>query len=162
MKRANLKDLINIFIDTYGNWIDDRCPKLAASLSFYSILSLVPFLVILLYLGSFMLDQEHMTEAIIKNIKEIFGEQGEILFRDLMQYSFFAEKGFIPTVTSSVILIFGPLGVFMELKDSLNIIWGIEVRPGRGIKVFLKNRLFTFPIILAIFLFSDHSLRYPF
>jgi membrane protein len=46
--------------------------------------------------------------------------------------------------------LFGALGVFIELKESLNMIWGIEVKPGKSLKLFFKNRLLTFPLIFAI------------
>jgi membrane protein len=141
-----LKDLR----DAYFQWLDDKAMKLSASLSFYSILSLVPFLVIIISIVGFFFGEESATASIVSQVRDLIGIEGAELIKKLSSYSFFADTGILPSIISAFILIVGSLAVFIELKESLNIIWGIEVKPGKGLKLFFKNRIFTFPIILAI------------
>jgi membrane protein len=136
--------------DAYFQWLDDKAIKLSASPSFYSILSLVPFLVIIISIVGLIFGEESATESIVSQVRDIVGIEGAELIEKLSSYSFFTETGIIPSIISAFILIAGSLAVFIELKESLNIIWGIEVKPGKGVKLFFKNRIFTFPIILAI------------
>ncbi|MBL1213325.1 MAG: YihY/virulence factor BrkB family protein [Ignavibacteriae bacterium] len=148
--KIRIKDLPSILEETYLQWVDDKALKLAASLSFYSILSLVPLLVIIVSTAGLVLGQQEASSSIITQVRELIGEKGAVLFEELMSYSFFKDTGIIPTVISAGVLLFGSLGVFIELKESLNIVWGIEVKPGKGFKLFFKNRLLTFPFIFGI------------
>ena len=111
---------------------------------------MVPFLVIVISIVGFFLGQEAANQTIVEQVGELIGAEGAELFKTLAEYSFFKESGLVPTIISGTILIAGALGVFIELKESLNIIWGIEIKPGNSLKLFFKNRLFTFPIIFAI------------
>jgi membrane protein len=150
MKKIKIKDLPKLLKSTFEQWLDDKSLKLAASLSFYSVLSLVPLLVIVISTVGFFLGQEKAAESIVTQASEFIGDKGAALLQNLSTYSFFTESGIIPTIISASILFLGALGVFIELKESLNMIWGIEVKPGRGLKLFFKNRLITFPFIFAI------------
>ncbi len=150
MKKVKIKELPSILNEAYMQWVDDKALKLAASLSFYSILSLVPLLAIIVSIAGFFIGEKTATESIISQIQDLIGEKGASLFRELAGYSFFNKSGFLPTIISGIVLIVGSLGVFVELKESMNIIWGIEIKPGKGLKLFFKNRLLTFPIIFAI------------
>lgn len=150
MKKIKIKDFPKLLKSTFEQWLDDKSLKLAASLSFYSVLSLVPLLVIVISTVGFFLGQEKAAESIVTQASEFIGDKGAVLLQNLSTYSFFTESGIIPTIISASILFLGALGVFIELKESLNMIWGIEVKPGRGLKLFFKNRLITFPFIFAI------------
>jgi membrane protein len=162
MKKIKIKHLPNILKSTLYQWSDDKALKLAASLSFYSILSLVPLLVIVISTVGFFLGQEKAAESIVLQASEFIGDKGAALLQNLSTYSFFTDSGIIPTLISTIILFFGALGVFIELKESLNMIWGVEVKPGKGFKLFFKNRLLTFPLIFAIGLLLILSLLISF
>ncbi|MCB9247525.1 MAG: YihY/virulence factor BrkB family protein [Ignavibacteriales bacterium] len=136
MKKVKIKDFPTLIKDTYMQWLDDKSLKLAASLSFYSILSMVPFLVIVISIVGFFLGQETANQTIVEQVGELIGVEGAELFKTLAEYSFFKESGLVPTIISGTILIAGALGVFIELKESLNIIWGIEIKPGNSLKLF--------------------------
>lgn len=134
----------------YLQWVDDKAMKLSASLSFYSILSLVPLLVVILSIAGFFIGHQAAITSVVGQVNELVGSEGAQLIKELSGYSFFTNTGLIPSIISAFILFAGSLAVFIELKESLNVIWGIEVKPGKGIKLFFKNRIFTFPLILAI------------
>jgi membrane protein len=145
-----LKRFLNDLKNAYFQWLDDKAMKLSASLSFYSILSLVPFLVIIVSIIGFFFGHESATSSIVSQVKDLVGSEGAELIKKLSSYSFFTDSEILPSIISTIILIVGSLAVFIELKESLNIIWGIEVKTGKGLKLFLKNRIVTFPIVLAI------------
>ncbi len=145
-----IKEIIFMLKQAYLQWVDDKAMKLSASLSFYSILSLVPLLVIILSIAGFFIGHQAAITSVVGQVNELVGSEGAQLIKKLSGYSFFTNTGLIPSVISAVVLFAGSLAVFIELKESLNVIWGIEVKPGKGIKLFFKNRIFTFPLILAI------------
>jgi membrane protein len=49
-----------------------------------------------------------------------------------------------------VALVFGLWGVFGELQDALNTIWGVAPKPGRGVRGILKDRLGSFALVVGI------------
>jgi membrane protein len=57
--------------------------------------------------------------------------------------------GIFAAVLSIILLIFGAISVFMELQESLNIIWGVELKPGRGLRNFLRTRIVSFSMVIA-------------
>ena len=57
--------------------------------------------------------------------------------------------GIFAAVLSVILLIFGAVSVFIELQESLNIIWGVELKPGRGLRNFIRTRIVSFSMVIA-------------
>lgn len=146
----NPKIFFSILKETYIQWVDDKAVKLAGALSFFSLFSLVPLLVITISVVGFFFGSKVATGSIINEVDNIIGREGARVVENLLENAVFAEEGTLATIISVVVLLVGSVIVFVELKESLNIIWGIEIRPGKGLKIFFKNRLFTFPVVLGI------------
>ncbi len=150
MRKVKIRDIPSILSETYEQWLDDKSFKLSASLSFYSILSLVPLVVIITAVAGFFIGERTAIESILVQVREFIGPKGADLFEKLISYSFFEDSALLPSLISAFVVIAGSVIVLIDLKESLNIIWGIEVKPGKSFKLFFKNRLFAFPLVLAV------------
>lgn len=125
--------------------------RLSASLAYYAIFSLAPLLVILISMAGMVFGEEAARGQLSHQIAALAGEGAGEAIRSAVQSSA-AQKtaGIWATALSTALLLFGASTVFAELKDSLNSVWGVVVKPGRPFFTLLHDRFFSFSIVLAI------------
>lgn len=142
------KHLLNLCRLTLSAWIDDKAPRLGASLAFYSILSLGPLLLLLVQVGSAILGREVAEGQIVGQIEYLVGQQGlEAVDSILRAAANRHEASLLATILTFGVLLFGASGVFGELQDALNIIWKSPPRPGKPILIYLQEKLFAFLMV---------------
>jgi membrane protein len=150
------KKLIEIwkFIErVFDQWIEDKCPKLGAALSFYTIFSLSPLLVIAVSIAGFIFGEAAARGEIVYQIQDLVGKEGAMIVQTALKNSQYSADGLTALVISAVTLLIGSTVVFVELQDSLNMIWKVKRKPGRSflkvIKGLFKDRSQSFAIVVA-------------
>ena len=132
---------------TFNEFISDNGPKLAASLSYYTIFSLPPLLIIIIFLCGIFFGAEAVRGEIFGQINGLVGNEAAIQIQDMIKnVKRSNSNGFAATI-GVITLIIGASGVFSEMQDSINFIWGLKAKPKRGFIKFLKNRLMSFSMI---------------
>ena len=133
---------------TFNDWLEDKAPKLAASLALYAMLSLAPMLVIFLkVVGIVFRDETDKVESFMQGVMPGAGAQAvEEMIRNASQPG----GGVFATTISVVIAAFGATGVFGELQDSMNTIWEVKPKPGRGIWGFIRTRFLSLAMVLGL------------
>lgn len=122
---------------------------MAAALSYYSAFSIGPLLVIVIAIVGFFFGDEAARGGISGQIRYITGNDGAEMIETIIKGASNKTTGIIAAFTSIIFLVLGATGVFLELQESLNIIWGVESKPGRGIWGIIKNRLVSFSMVVA-------------
>lgn len=135
--------------EAYFEFLDDKGFKMAASLSYYSAFSLGPLLIIVIAIAGFVFGEDAAKGQIFYELRNLVGPDGAVMIETILKGASSKSTGIIATAISIILLILGSVGVFLELQESLNIIWGIELKPGRGIWGFIKNRLVSFSMVVA-------------
>ncbi len=136
---------------TYEEWSEDRVPRHAAALAYYTSFSLAPLLVVLIAIAGFVFGAEAVRGQLDTQIRGLLGEDGARAVQDMVQNaSAHPSSGTIATIFSIGALLFGATGVFGELQDSLNTIWDVKPKPGRGLRGLLQDRLLSFGMVLAM------------
>jgi membrane protein len=133
---------------TYSDWSEDKAPRLGAALAYYTVFSLAPLLIIVLAIAGAVFDPETVRSQINQQLG--LGETGGEGVAKLISAAQTHGGGLLATVLSIVAVLFGATGVFVQLKDSLNTIWEVETKPGRGVWAIVFERLLSFVMILAI------------
>jgi len=133
--------------ETIKGFFADDVIKLSAALSFWTIFSLPPLLIIIISLAGFFFGAEAVQGQIFGQIKGLVGNDLAIQIQDVIKNVKLSGNNLFTTITGGVILLIGALGVFSEIQDSINSIWGIKAKPKRGIIKFLVNRLMSFSMI---------------
>lgn len=135
--------------DTCLGWVNDGAPRLGAALAFYSILSLVPLLLLFLSIASFFWGSQTAHGHITQQIVAIFGEHAAVAMQDVLNVTADAKDGgIIASILGFLTLAFSASGMFGELQSAMNIIW--KVKPiGRPILTLLRDRLFSFLMVLS-------------
>jgi membrane protein len=135
--------------EAVNDWSHDRAPRLGAALAYYTVFSLVPFLVVIIALIGMVFGEDAARSAILSQIATLVGEQSAAAIKDLIQRAEQPSTGLIATGLAVVTLLFGASGVFGQLQDALNTVWGIEPKEGRGIWGFVKDRFLSFVAVLG-------------
>lgn len=143
--------LIPLLKEAASDWVDDGAMRLSSSLAYYAIFSLAPLLVILISMAGLVFGEEAARGQLSQQIAVIAGKGAGDAIQAAVQSSA-AQKstGIWATVLSTALLLFGASTVFAELKDALNTIWGVVVKPGRPFFTLVRDRFFSFSIVLAI------------
>jgi len=146
----NGADLLLLFKLTFSRWSEDKVPKLAAALAFYTSFSVAPILFIAIAVAGVLFGADAAGDGISKEISRLVGARiGEGL-ETVLKRACQPRTGVHATILGGVALVFGAYGVFGELQDSLNIIWKVRRKEGRGIWATIRARFLSFLLVLAI------------
>jgi membrane protein len=147
--KKNLITAKNLLAETYDEFIDDKAIKMSAALSFFTLFSLSPLLLIIISIAGAIFGEEAAGGEIVAQIQNLIGYEGAQIIETVIKNASETETGIVSTIIGIIVLILGSLGVFLELKESLNVIWGAELKPGRGIMGLLKTRLSSFVMVIG-------------
>ena len=148
--KLNFKKIREFILAVFDKWIDDKAPKLGAALSFYTIFSLAPLLVIIIAVAGFIFGPDAARGELVGQIKDLVGTEGAQVVQTALKNTNDPESGTIAIIISVITLIIGSTVVFVELQESLNLIWRVKSKPGRSIiKSFLSDRVQAFALVIA-------------
>jgi len=148
--KKNIKFIWEFLLDVINKFIDDKCPKLGAALSFYTIFSLAPLLIIAISVAGLIFGEKAASGQIVGEIKDIVGPESAVLIQNALKKVSFSAANIIAIVMSLVTMIIGSTVVFVELQDSLDMVWKVKPKPGRSlIKGLLMDRIKSFSIVLG-------------
>ena len=130
--------------DTFAAWSNDKVPRHGAALAYYTVFSLVPLLIVIIGMIGLIFGQEAAQGYILKQLANLVGPQSAEAIKEMIQRANQPKSGIVATVVAGATLLFGASGVFGQLQDSLNAIWGVEPKEGRGMWGMLKDRFVSF------------------
>lgn len=135
-----------------GNaWVEDKAPRLGAAISYYTVFSLAPLLLISIAVAGFVVGGDAARDGIINAMGGLIGQDGGKAIEGMIDNAARnKERGIIASTLGVVMLLFGASGAFVELQDSLNTVWGVQTRTAGGIRGFVRHRLFSFALVLGI------------
>lgn len=128
----------------------DNGLKLSASLAYYTLFSLAPMLLIVIAIGSIWLGKEAAEGYLYLQFEGLMGKAGAMQLQEMIRNV--RISGDTPWVTAVGLATFfiGATGVFIEIQDSINIIWSIKAKPKRGWLRFIFTRLISFSMVVGI------------
>lgn len=136
--------------DVFNQFIDDKCPKLGAALSFYTIFSVAPIIVIAISVAALIFGHNAARGELISQIEGLVGHDGARVIQTALKNAQYSHQDVVTILTGFVALVIGSTVVFVELQDSLNMIWKIKPKPGRNMfKGLIRDRLQSFAMVLG-------------
>jgi membrane protein len=149
-----LSELPNLIKLAYQGWKEDRASRLSAALAYYTIFSLAPLLVIVIAITGLIWEADVVRTQLLNQIQSLVGAEGASFVADLITNTGSPAEDIVATIIGIITLLFGALGVFNELHNSLNIIWEVKEEKPKGflqtIKKVIIDRLLSFTMILGI------------
>jgi membrane protein len=135
---------------TIAEWSEDQVPQLGAALAFYAALSIAPLLVITLGIVAFFLGEEAAGGQVAEQLRSLVGDEGGKAIEDMIASANKPATGAIATTLSVVTLLFGASGVFGQLQNSLNTIWEVKTKPGRGVWGVFRDRFLSLAMVMGM------------
>ncbi|MCE3227588.1 MAG: ribonuclease [Bacteroidetes bacterium] len=123
--------------------------KLSASLSFATIFSLGPMMMVVIFFANLFWERDAVEGVIYKHINGIVGEESAIQIQEIIKNASIKGHNFM-AVVSFIILIITATTVFTEIQDSINTIWSLSVKKNRGWMQILKIRLLSFAMVTGM------------
>jgi len=137
---------------TLEQFMEDRCPQMAAAISFYAIFSLPPLLVLVIMLVEPLLDPETVVRILEQEASQMVGPEGAAQVQVLVEnVSRPGQGGPIAATLGIGAFLFGATAAFGQLQNALNAAWQVGPDPRRGDVVnFLIQRALSFAMILGV------------
>lgn len=145
-----MKKIWLLFKKTFTEWSEDKAARLAAALSYYTIFSIPPLLVIIIAIAGLVFGQSQAQESIMAQMTDLFGAQTSDGIASMLEGARHPGTGILATVIGVIVLLLGASGVFGQLQDSLNTIWDVKLKPGQGIMGMIRKRFFSFAMVLGV------------
>ncbi len=146
-----IKSSISLLKEAANNWMEHKAPRLGASVAFYTLLSFAPLLILLAALAALIFSKETAQNGLIDQAGQMIGARGADTVKSLLEN---AQKkpssGVFASMVAFATLLFGASGVFIELQDALNTIWDAKPKDSSGVMGMLKQRLFSFGMVLSL------------
>jgi membrane protein len=142
------KSIVALFKNTASEWIQDKCPQLGAALAYFTVFSLAPLVLVLLAVfGAIFGGSDHAQQKITEQLQYLIDPSGIKVIQDIAANASKPQAGIIAATTGVVLALFGASGVFGQLQDALNTIWGVKPKPGGGIVGFIRMRFLSFAMV---------------
>src|SRR5216110_521982 len=143
---------LGLLKQTFSEWLEDKAPQLGAALAYYTVFSLAPLILVLLAIVGliFQNDPAGAWNKITEQMSYFLDKSAVDVVRNIAQKAAQPGKGLLATIIGIALALFGASGVFGQLQDALNTIWGVKAKPGLGIWAFLRARFLSFAMVAGI------------
>ncbi len=146
----NIRKIGRLFQETFKEWQADKAPLIAAALAYYTVFSISPLLVIAIAIAGTVFGDQTAQAKITDQLIALVGQDGvKPILQALNNISQPKIRGFASLISIAVLII-GASGIFAQLQDALNTVWKVKPQPGQGVMLFLRKRLSSFLMVLAI------------
>ncbi|MGB3650431.1 MAG: YihY/virulence factor BrkB family protein [Rivularia sp. (in: cyanobacteria)] len=146
----SLKQIWRLLKETFKEWNDDNASRLAAALSYYTIFSLAPLLIIAIAIAGAVFGDEAASGEIVKQIQGLVGKAGAEVIQTALQNAQKPDTRNFASIISIGVLLFGASNVFAQIQDALNTIWEVEPKPGRSFLLTLRKRFVSFAMVAGV------------
>lgn len=135
---------------TIKSWSDDNSTRLSAALAYYTLLSLAPLLVLVVAIAGLVFGDDAARGQVGDELATLVGPEAGAGIQTVLKHARGPEGGAWGSILGGAVLLFGASGVFGELQAALNTIWKVEPKPGRGVLGVLKDRFFSFTMVMGV------------
>ena len=146
------KSLWGVFVQTFNEWLEDKAPQLGAALAYYTVFSLAPLILVLLAIIGviFRNDPAGAWDRITEQMSYFLDSSGVAVVQDIAKTAAKPSASFWATVIGVGLALFGASGVFGQLQDALNTIWGVKAKPGAALWDYIRIRFLSFAMVAGV------------
>lgn len=134
----------------FDDFFDARPFELAAALSYYTLLSMAPLLLVMTGLTGLLLDEADARELLIRQANDLVGSEGADLLRDVSENVDADDSNVFSLVVGALLTLFGASTVFAQLQRALNRIWRVEPDPDNALLDFLRTRIVSITVVIGL------------
>jgi membrane protein len=149
-KKSTLKKIWKVLKDSFNGFSDDKVLKLSAALAYYTVFSIGPLIIVIIYLAGVIYGREAIQGSIFSHIEGLVGADAAQQIQSMIKNAVLNNKGNIAAIIGVVTLVLGATGVFAEIQESVNMIWGLKPKPKKSWLKMIMNRLLSFSVIVSL------------
>lgn len=145
-------NLFALLKQTFNEWIEDKAPQLGAALAYYTVFSLAPLIIVLIAIIGmvFHADPTGAWDRMTGQMSYVLDPSGLQVVQDIAKAASKPSTSIWATVIGIALALFGASGVFGQLQDALNTIWGVKAKPGNAIWDYLRVRFLSFAMVAGV------------
>jgi len=148
--KLSFKVIWQLIKETFKGFSDDNIPKMSGALAYFTVFSMGPLLVVIISLCGLFFAREAVEGRIYAVLQGFIGQDTAAQLQQIIRTASIGNKSTIAAAIGAVTLLLGATGVFAEIQDSINKIWGIKPKPKRGWVKMIKNRFLSFSVIVSL------------
>ena len=142
--------LWKILAATFMGFINDNGLKLSASLAYYTVFSIAPLLIIIISVAGLFFHNDAALNAIYPHIVHYVGKNAAVQIQSILKSLALSGKSTTAAVIGTVVLMLGASSIFIEIQDSLNMIWRVKAKPKKSWLKLIENRFLSFSLIIGV------------
>lgn len=140
----------DMLVKSFEAWSNDRASSMGAALSYYTVFSIAPLLLIVIAVAGLFFGQDAVRGEIVLQLRGLIGQQAASNVESIIQNAWHPTASIIATAAGGLTFFLGATTVFIELQGDLNKIWNVSPQTSSGVWGFVRTRLVSFGLILAI------------
>lgn len=145
-----LSQLWKVLIASFSGFNNDNGLKLSASLAYYTVFSIAPLLILIISITSLVMRNYDVSQTLYPQIQHYVGKQAAVQMEEIIKNLQLSGKSGIALISGIAVLLLGASSMFIEIQDSLNIIWRVKAKPKKGWLRLLQNRFLSFSLIISL------------
>ena len=149
-KKPYVKNIWGVIVATFKGFRQDKVLKLSASLAYYTVFALPALALVLISVTGIFFGEDAMSGIIYKELHELIGKNAATQIQEAIKNTHLAGTSYAGTILGVITLLLSATGIFGEIQDSINRIWGLQAKPKRGLIKLLLNRIMSFSLILSL------------
>src|SRR5437660_3672601 len=136
----------------FSEWLEDQVPQLGAALAYYTVFSLAPLVLLLLAIVGFLFhnDPAGAWRKMSEQMSYFLDQSAMDVVANIAQTASQPNKGLLATIIGILLALFGASGVFGQLQNALNTIWGVKAKPGVSFDAFIRSRFLSFAMVAGV------------
>jgi membrane protein len=142
--------IIRLFRGAVWAWWEDNALRLGASLAYYTLFAIAPVLLVAIAVAGLAFGPEAVRGEIVTQLDALVGREGAQAVQTMLEGASRRQSGWLATIIGSITFVFAATGAFLELQTVLNTIWRVKPNPDANLTGFIRDRIRSFGIVLAI------------
>jgi membrane protein len=145
-----LKEAGSIALESLKNFFAGDNFQLAAALSYYTLLSIAPMLLVVIGVAGLLLGEEQVREALVAQVRDLVGDEGASLLQTVSRNAGTQHSNVVSMTIGFILMILGATTVFAQLQAALNRVWGVKAAPSNAVLGFIRSRLVSLTVVLGL------------
>ena len=149
-KKLSLKGILEVSKQAFKGFTDDKVLKLSGSLAYFTVFSLGPMLIVIIFFADLFYGREAIEGTIYGQIQGFVGQEAALQIQQIIKNASLSGKSNITAVIGFITLLIGATGVFAEIQDTINSIWNLKPKPKQNWLKMIINRVLSFSVVISL------------
>jgi membrane protein len=149
-KKITLKSLWQVVKESFQGFIEDKVVKLSGALAFFTVFSMGPMLIVIIFFADLFWGREAIEGTIYGQIKDLVGHAAAIQLQEIIKNASLSGQSTSTAIVGFITLLIGATTVFAEIQDTINTIWNLKAKPSKNWLKMIIDRILSFSVVVSL------------